>query len=231
MKFFKHFTDAHRGKSLQLLMRKHGPKMVGIYWMLVEICAEKMEKETEEEFSLEHTNFEFEVGYLRNTLQAHQFKTLEMYLQCLSDVGLMSARCSEDTVSISMPKLLECLDRDTNRARPERAKIKNKNKIKNISDENIFKPNLDAIYKIYPRKEGKAAGIKKLAAEIKTPELEAQCLRAAEKFAEKHRQLGTETKFIPHFKTWVSSWRDVLDEDYGNATNQPANVTGMSFDL
>ena len=141
MKFFKHFTDAHRGKSLQLLRRKfsrgdHGLKAVGIYWTLVELCAEKMEKSRDEEFTDAHCNFEFSLKYLRDTLGTHQTKNCVMYLQCLHDVCLMSVQCSDDVCTIYMPKLLECIDRDSNRTRTGRAldapKIKNKIKIKNI---------------------------------------------------------------------------------------------------
>ena len=45
MKFFKHFTDAHRGKSLNQLRDRLGWAALAKYWTFVEICAEKLEKE------------------------------------------------------------------------------------------------------------------------------------------------------------------------------------------
>lgn len=132
MKFFKHFTDAHRGQSIQRLKDRHGMKGVGIYWTLVELCAEKLIKDDAEEFTVEHCNFTFHHRYIRDTLETHQLKNLLMYLRSMSDVGLMSFECVGDVISICMPKLLECMDRDTKRARKPRGdsapKKKNKDK-------------------------------------------------------------------------------------------------------
>ena len=89
-----------------------------------------------------------------------------------------------------------------------------------------FEPDLEAIYKLYPRKEGKAQGLKKLKADIKTPELEQKCLLALNNFINHHRSLGTDPKYMPHFKTWATSWTDCLEEDYGKTSlNLGKNVT------
>lgn len=141
MKFFKHFVDAHRGKSLQRLLRgkdkDRGLKAIGVYWTIVELCAEKMAKKDEEVFTDAHCHFEFDLEYIRDTLGLHQTATCLMYVRCLTDVGLMSATCKDDVLSIYMPKLLECLDRDAKRARIVRDPCapKNKKKIKEEDEE------------------------------------------------------------------------------------------------
>ena len=115
---------------MQQLMRLKGPKAIGIYWTLVELCAEKLIKEKDEDFTEAHCVFEFDRWYLRDTLATHQLTNLTMYLRCFADLQLMSFTCVGDVLTISMPKLLECMDRDTKRARTPRApsapKIKNK---------------------------------------------------------------------------------------------------------
>lgn len=121
MKFFKHFTDAHRGTSVQSLINRLGMEGLARYWILVELCAEKLNKDPNEEFTEEHCVFRFDERYLRDTLRTHQLSRLSMFLRCLADVGLMSFSCEENVCVISMPKLLECLDRDTKRARTKRA--------------------------------------------------------------------------------------------------------------
>lgn len=131
MKFFKHFTDAHRGQSLQRLKDRHGMKGIGIYWTLVELCAEKLIKTDSEEYTAEHCTFSFHHRYIKDTLETHQLKNLLMYLRSMHDVGLMSFECVDDVVVIHMPKLLECMDRDTKRARKQRDMSAPKNKIKN----------------------------------------------------------------------------------------------------
>lgn len=135
MKFFKHFVDAHRGKSMQLLMKKYGPAGVGRYWYFVELCAEKLTKEKDEEYTEAHCVFEFEMAYLMRCLAYGNLKQCSTYLRGLSDLGLCSVEEVNDVYVTSMPKLLECMDRDSKRARIERGAgaPKNKSKKKNKS--------------------------------------------------------------------------------------------------
>lgn len=137
MKFFKHFTDAHRGQSLQLLKKRHGYAAKGRYWDLVEICAEKLEKESTEEFTEEHCTFAFAKPYLASSLGFANLKQLLSYLQAIAELGLCSFEDQGEVVLCSMPKLLESLDRDAKRARHERdtAAPKKKNKIKNKEED------------------------------------------------------------------------------------------------
>lgn len=142
MKFFKHFTDAHRGQSLQLLKRKRGFEAIGRYWALVEMCAEKLEKRADEEFTAEHCVFVFDKSLLMQSLGYHNHTTTLRYLDDLAVIGLCSVRDDGETYVCSMPKLLECLDRDTKRARTERAmpapKIKNKDKDKELDKDKEY---------------------------------------------------------------------------------------------
>lgn len=137
MKFFKHFTDAHRGSSLKILHKKCGMAGIGRYWTLVELCAEKMEKERSEEYNESHTNFQFEKSYLASSLGYANLKQASSYLQALAELGLCSVSDTGELWSCSMPKLLECIDRDSKRARPGRASDapKKKNKKKNKKEE------------------------------------------------------------------------------------------------
>lgn len=112
-------------------------KAIGMYWVLVELCAEKMIKNKEEEYTEEHCRFEFDARYLRDTLGLHQTSTVSMYLRCYADVGLMSVECSDDVCSIYMPKLLECMDRDAKRARAERDPAAPKRKSKRKKEETV----------------------------------------------------------------------------------------------
>lgn len=83
--------------------------------------------------------------------------------------------------------------------------------------EKPFKPDLDSIYKLYPRKEGKARGLVILKGSIKSQSDLDDCLRALDAFVAHHKKKGTEANFLPQFKTWAGSWRDALDSDYGES--------------
>lgn len=138
MKFIKHFTDAHRGKSMRLLLKKFGPAGIGRYWILVELCAEKMTKGKDEEFTEKHCVFEFERSYLSTSLGFGNLHQCSTYLAAMADLGLCSVEEGADLCRCSMPKLLECLDRDTKRARTERAPTApKKKKIKKKSSDEI----------------------------------------------------------------------------------------------
>lgn len=106
---------------------------VGMYWTLAELCGEKLKKDPEEEFTRAHCDFDFECGYLCRELGTNR-RGIGHVLGVFAEHSLISADCFEDVIRIKMPKLLECLDRDSKRARIPRVdgapkkKIENKNK-------------------------------------------------------------------------------------------------------
>lgn len=87
---------------------------------------------------------------------------------------------------------------------------------------------LEAVYQKYPRKMGKAPGMKRLKTQIATQEDLAELNRAMDAFVAFHRQKGTEAQFIPHFSTWTTSWRDWLDPETGTA-DAPSAGTPIDF--
>jgi hypothetical protein len=78
-----------------------------------------------------------------------------------------------------------------------------------------------SVYAAYPRKEGRTRGIARLRSQVRTPEAFDDLKQAVANFAEKHRVEGTEAKFIPHFSTWVSTWRDYIDGPHIVAIDGP----------
>lgn len=131
MKFFKHFADAHRGKSLTSLMNEFGLEGYAAYFILMEMCAEKLKKEPEEGFTAEHCRFTFNERTLREKLRMRSTK-VELFLNSCSTLVLLQFTRTEDEFNFYVPKLLECLDRDSRRARHDRVqaapKIKSKEK-------------------------------------------------------------------------------------------------------
>ena len=88
--------------------------------------------------------------------------------------------------------------------------------------ERAFTCDLVAIYKRHPRHEGKAKGLAKLKAQIKSPSDYADLQRAqANYLASKPVQDG----FVRHFDTWVNSWRDHLEAPHV-APERPYNGRG-----
>jgi hypothetical protein len=72
-----------------------------------------------------------------------------------------------------------------------------------------------AIYAKYPRKMGKQKGFEKLKRDVKTEAAFQALEQAVSRFVAHHAKARTEGEFIPHFSTWVSSWRDWCDPETG----------------
>ena len=75
----------------------------------------------------------------------------------------------------------------------------------------------ETLYVKYPRKEGKAKGILACKAQIQSLEDMAALSAAIERYAEHVKRNATEPRYIKHFSTFMSSWRDWLDPEAGTA--------------
>lgn len=110
----------------------------------------------------------------------------------------------------------------------EEDKDKEEDKEKEEEEEKPLKLKFDfeALYQKYPRKLGKQKGIEKCKAQIKTPEEFEALSKAIDQYVFHLRSKGTEEKFIKHFDSFMTIWRDWLDpatgqsESFGQAPGQ-----------
>lgn len=73
----------------------------------------------------------------------------------------------------------------------------------------------EKLYSNYPRKQGKHQGLLKAKNQVKT-QADYDSLAAAILKYRKHCETsGLQPEFIQHFSTFMSSWRDWLDDDVG----------------
>ncbi len=86
------------------------------------------------------------------------------------------------------------------------------------TDRRVF--DFDILYAAYPRKEGKHRGLVTCKAQIKTDEDYLNLKLAIERYAEFVKTHATEIKFIKHFSSFMTSWRDWLDPLTGIAQKQ-----------
>ncbi len=116
MKFFKHFTDSHEGRSIIGIFEKFGHTGVNCYWILVELCAKRFEKPANREAIPADCVFSFHERLLREKFHLRSTK-VQLLLNYYATSNLLSVTRSEDEFRIVMPKLLEYLDRDAKKAR------------------------------------------------------------------------------------------------------------------
>lgn len=107
-------------------------------------------------------------------------------------------------------------------------KKRNKNIIKNSAQNNLSVLDFEEVYKNYPRKIGKSSGIKKAKIEIKNLEDLEKLKKSVENYKKFLSTNKTEAKFIKHFSTFMTSWRDWLDPDVGK-TEKLKSETDYSF--
>jgi hypothetical protein len=131
IKWFKHYTNAHRGLSLQSILNEFGHIGTSCYWILVELCADKLDKNEIIEDKNKEISFIFDTKYLVSLLRLKQ-STVGRLLVGYRSRDLLAGSCDDNQTIIKMPKLLEILNRDSKYARTRRAhdapKRKNKNK-------------------------------------------------------------------------------------------------------
>ena len=83
---------------------------------------------------------------------------------------------------------------------------------------------LELIYQKYPRKSGKAVGMRSARRQIKTEDDLAALDRAVDRFVKQMKQESRDKDKIPYFSTFMNGqWSDCLDEDYGTGLDMKKN--------
>lgn len=75
-------------------------------------------------------------------------------------------------------------------------------------DKSAVKFDFEKIYQQYPRKEGKSRGMKICANQIKTEIDYEKFTKAVSNYTEHCKRTKTDIKYIKHFSTFMSEWRD-----------------------
>jgi len=231
LKFFKHFCDAHRGRSIQTLLDQLG-HMGLTYWVIVEMCTEKLDekldaKKTGERLSESDCEFDFHQRILRQNLRVSA-TNLRKILEVCRTSGLLAYEIDGSLVRISMPKILKSLERTKKKdvkstsgrrqsdvLEKEEEQEGNKEQKKD-TNERAF----EATYEIYPNKVGKSEGFERLRAQALD---EADTLKleiAAANYARYCALPWNDWYTAKNFDVWcgakskdVKPWRDWIDPD------------------
>ena len=75
----------------------------------------------------------------------------------------------------------------------------------------------EALYALYPRKEGKAAGLKTCATEIRTEADFERLKTAITNYAAMCAKEGRDRGYIKHFSSFMSAWTDYVQPVNGSA--------------
>lgn len=128
MKWFKHFTDNHRGRSMQFLFDEMGHTGLSSWYVLMEICAEKLDRKADKNLEEVDCLLEFHARVVRQSLRISP-ATLQRLLDICQQLGLLKYEFSTNSLKISMPILLDLLDYDAKKSRQRRAKVTTENRL------------------------------------------------------------------------------------------------------
>lgn len=117
MKWFKHYSDMHRGRSINDLLDQLGHTGL-CFFLLQEMCAEKLEKD-DQGLTEADCSWTFHTRIVRQNLRISPVNLVRLLDACAMN-GLLSFEFSGSSLTISMPILLNLLERNTKRARKTR---------------------------------------------------------------------------------------------------------------
>lgn len=86
----------------------------------------------------------------------------------------------------------------------------------------------DAVYALYPRKEGRKKGLQRCRSQIKTREKYDALLRAVKNYAAKVQAEQTEAKYVKQFDTFMGCWEDFVQYQQSLAKTLPARRVGWA---
>lgn len=141
MRWFKHYSDMYRGRSINDLFEKMGHTGPCCYFLLLELCTEKLDKNYDKNNGNLEFVFRFSERFVRQNLRISSGK-LEVFLNICREHSLLNFKLVENILEIEMPILLDLLDSDFKRTRRRRDSDvtlepldKDKDKDKDIEEE------------------------------------------------------------------------------------------------
>jgi hypothetical protein len=176
--------------------------------------------ENPEMFSLNDAEFKAWIYVLCQASQKNS-SVVEIHLTHADRVCGVKTRILQSALAkLENAKCIQLRDHGVNTSVPEKATtLHNKteqteqNKQNNIAHAEAFAE----FYRGYPRKIGRSKAEKAYEREIKAGATPGLILESLSRFRVHHETAGTEKNFIPHPATFLSSWRDSLDPDYGTS--------------
>ena len=153
MRWFKHFTDNHRGRSIQFLLDELGHIGPCSYYFLMEMCAEKLDQKSDRKLEVADCLFGFHQRVVRQNLRISP-ANLRRLLDSCQTLGLFTFEFSGDSLQISAPMLLDLLDYDLKKSRARAAQLTPENRLeKNRIEKNRIEKNRIEKNRIEKRRE------------------------------------------------------------------------------
>ena len=128
MRWFKHYSDNYRGRSVGRFYKEFGHSGISMYYLLTEICTEKMESLPNR--GLEQTDFifSFDLTFVRSVLRSNLTK-IESFLSLGSTLNLWDFKIVEQELNLKYPILLDLFDSDLMLSRSRCVRVARKQRL------------------------------------------------------------------------------------------------------
>jgi hypothetical protein len=218
--YFRHLFNARNDDKIQDLMDRFGLAGYFYFFALLELQASNCSDEYNE-ICVYHQRT------LIKELRLHKNK-LKVFLEYSASISILNYTYTENRVEVSIPNLSKYMGKYTNKSDPnlpnkrKEKKRKEKEKTEPVKHSVKSKFDIDAIYSAYPKKVGKAAGVKKLQTIIKTDETYNKVMQGVINYGKHCKEENTDIKYIKQFSTFVNGehWEDEYLSQYENQENK-----------
>lgn len=208
MKWYKRFSDFHYLPGVQNIKNQLGFEGLGRLDYLMEMIAQRMKACNNYEPQLVIS--EKQLAQLWGTKRDVVTKILTSCAQHLE----IFWKTSDNIITIKYPKMLELKDSRKKKVpqiprKGAQVDIRYKNK------DNIYTQQIENAYLKYPRKEGKAKGIKNITKQINSDNDIIDFEKAVDNYAALCKKENTELKYIKHFSTFTNplTWKEYVTID------------------
>ena len=231
--YFRHYNDAFNDAKIQKAIELLGYEGYAYYFILIELFAKHCENEVKNPIIIHQQT-------VRILLRKSQ-QSCNKVVRKLQESGLFVVTFRESLYEFSVPNLAKYLGKYDTKLPPnapnKRKEKERKEKEKERKDivgkpddlqildvkGKIEKFDIESIYALYPKKEGKKKGMDRLKREIKTYEKFTQLETAVKNYNFKCQD--TDIQFIKQFSSFASCW-----EDYFSIENDSGEIQNCDID-
>lgn len=230
-KWFKHYNDSSQGLTIRTLLDQQDYEAVALWWVIHELISRYesydargkvviSEKTLAREINMKPSRTERVLGRISAVSQLrYDYETDEKQGRNISFLSPNWLKLQETRGGKRQAKNEQKICKDPTDIRRKTEDIRHNN---TITGNAIASPgfDLERVYQAYPRKLGKAEGMSRLKAMIKTDEDYQAFEKAVANYAAYIKREKIEPRFIKQFSSFVGSqkvqpWRDYLDDDVG----------------
>lgn len=132
MRWFKHYSDMHDGRTIGQLMEELGHTGL-CFFLLQELCAGKLDKKLDQSLTDADCSFGFHTRTVRQKLRISQVNLERLLAICRAN-GQLDYKFTGNELEIKMPILLDLLDYDSKKSRSRRANFANQSRLEEEED-------------------------------------------------------------------------------------------------